>query len=80
MSRRILSEDAYRFRRAVIDALVVDGAAGYVTQDSFAGRCPHCAGDAAFRFHGHAQRVTVRCLDGCSEAEIGDKLDLAVRP
>jgi hypothetical protein len=76
MTYRPLSEDVVEFRRRVIDRLVVDGAAGYITEDTFTGKCPVCLGDLWFRFHGHAKRVTVECLDGCTEGEIGERLGL----
>jgi hypothetical protein len=76
---RMLSEDAVRFRRALIDALVVDGAPGYVTENSFGGHCPVCGEYLNFRFHGFAPRADLHCHGGCTEREVAEALGLGLR-
>jgi hypothetical protein len=73
---RILDDEAVAFRQRVIDALVVDGAAGYITADTFTGRCPVCGEFLTFIFHGFARRVDLICMGFCTEAEVAAMLGL----
>ncbi len=78
--RRMLDEATVAFRRRLLNALITDGAVGYITADTFVGKCPVCGDGLILSFVGYAPRADLRCLDGCSEAEIGQVLGLEVRP
>ena len=69
-----LSPEAVRFRRLLIDALWTDNSGGYISADHFVGQCPICHGPVGVRFAGLAPRATLRCHNGCSEAEIATRL------
>lgn len=73
---RVLSADAVRFRRMVLDSLWDDARFGYIDADRFVGTCPVCAGAVVVRFAGIAPRATIECEHGCSEAEIAARLGL----
>lgn len=78
-AHRTLSEEAIRFRRAVIDSLCVD-IFGYINADRVVGQCPICGEAIGVYFHGRAPRATLTCRGaGCSEEEIAGVLGLAVR-
>jgi hypothetical protein len=72
----MLSDEAVRFRRALIDALWSERQWGYVTEDVFIGECPVCGGPVGVHFAGYAPRATLRCHLGCTEQEIAEQLNL----
>ncbi len=65
-----LSEEAREFRERVIAACWVDQLGGYITEDSFIGRCPACGLWLAVRFHGATARADLDCDAGCNEDKI----------
>ncbi|MGH2875674.1 MAG: hypothetical protein ACRDLV_05435 [Solirubrobacteraceae bacterium] len=78
---RSLPEDAYRFRRLLIDRMWDDERRfGYVDKDTFVGSCPVCDLAVVVRFSGHAARAVLDCHGGCTEAEIAAALGLEVAP
>jgi hypothetical protein len=71
-----LTAEAKRFREVLIDALWDDARFGYVTASSFVGTCPVCGLAVIVQFAGVAPRAELSCYGGCTEAEIGAKINL----
>jgi hypothetical protein len=70
-----LGAAAVRFRTRIIDALEADGRRiGYVDADKIDARCPVCGGILCVSFAGSAARADLKCLGGCSEAEVAERL------
>lgn len=75
MRAQQLGASAVRFRTRIIDALEADGRRiGYVDAEKIDARCPVCGGALCVSFAGAAARADLKCLDGCSEAEVAEDL------
>jgi len=75
---RTLSADAVRFRRTLIDKLGRDRFL-YIAADHFVGECLICGEPIGVQFAGYAPRASLRCHGGCTEAELAELLQMAVR-
>jgi hypothetical protein len=75
----VLSPDAIRFRKLLIDTLGRDRF-DYLSADLFVGECPVCGEPIGVQFAGYAPRATLRCHGGCREEELAETLGLVVRP
>jgi hypothetical protein len=75
---RTLSLGVVKFRRLLIDKLGRDRYL-YIAADHFVGECILCGEPIGVRFAGYAPRASLRCHGGCTEAELAELLQMAVR-
>lgn len=82
MTTETLPEPAYRFRRALLDALdrfTKPSRFHYIDRDTVVVVCPACDSPMTVRFAGTALRADLTCHAGCQKDEILARLRTETR-